>query len=143
MGCICQKQHGIEEDSQTYVEFGKYIGERNCCGQRNGKGQYYYDNGDMYDGFWKRNKKHGFGCYTFFDGRVLEGFFEDDKYIGELAPSVVDEDEDDPLPSSAGSRRGKEPIIRRAPDNDNREERRKQHQKKIEELKKKYGVRET
>ena len=34
----------------------------------------------------------------------LEGFFEDDKYIGELAPSVVDEDEDDPLPSSAGSR---------------------------------------
>ena len=70
MGCICQKQHNDEEGTGDYVAFGKYIGERNCCGQRNGKGQYYYDNGDMYDGFWKRNKKHGYGRYTFISGKM-------------------------------------------------------------------------
>lgn len=75
MGCICPKQQdrstssGMEDSGDNYVEFGKYIGERNCFGQKNGRGQYYYDNGDMYDGAWKRNKKHGYGIYTFLDGR--------------------------------------------------------------------------
>ena len=75
MGCICPRQRdqsssgGMEDSRDDYVEFGKYIGERNCLGQKNGRGQYYYDNGDTYDGAWKRNKKHGYGIYTFLDGR--------------------------------------------------------------------------
>lgn len=71
MGCICPKPKVEGGTSVDYVEFGKYIGERNCCGQRNGHGQYYYDNGDMYDGTWKRNRKHGYGKYTFCNGKML------------------------------------------------------------------------
>ena len=68
MGCICQKESSREDDSNGYIEFGRYIGEKNCCGQKNGRGQYYYENGDMYDGMWRRNNKHGFGIYTYVDG---------------------------------------------------------------------------
>ena len=71
MGCIFQKQQKDEGGNEgSYFEFNNYIGEKNCCGQRNGKGQYYYDNGDMYDGFWKRNKKHGYGRYTYLNGKM-------------------------------------------------------------------------
>ena len=70
MGCICNKTHNEDDDHGVdYVALGQYIGEKNCCGQRHGKGQYYYDNGDSYDGTWKRNMKHGYGTYTYADGR--------------------------------------------------------------------------
>lgn len=71
MGCICPRGNTEESGGTSdYVEFGKYIGERNCFGQRNGKGQYFYDNGDMYDGMWKRNCKHGYGKYTYCSGEM-------------------------------------------------------------------------
>ena len=74
MGCICNKQLEEEGRGADYVECTKYVGEKNCFGQRNGKGQYYYDNGDTYDGFWRRNKKHGYGKYKFKNGRVYAVF---------------------------------------------------------------------
>ena len=32
--------------------------------ERSGDGTYYYINGDVYEGQWKYNKKHGKGVYT-------------------------------------------------------------------------------
>ena len=75
MGCNCQKQRPTSGDD--CVKLGQYIGEKNCFGQRNGRGQYYYLNGDIYDGAWKRNEKYGYGIYIFADGRrfVTSSYF--------------------------------------------------------------------
>ncbi|XP_065062132.1 radial spoke head 1 homolog [Rhopilema esculentum] len=142
MGCICPKQEKKTEGEDDYIEFGKYIGERNCLGQRHGRGQYYYDTGDTYDGMWKRNKKHGYGKYTFSNGEVTEGIFENDKYVGELAPPEVSYDDNEPLAQSEVSRPMEEPMVRPSSRGD-AEVRRQSRQKKLDEMKKKYGVRKT
>ena len=38
--------------------------------------------GRMYDGFFKNDKRHGFGTYTFADGRVYSGFWKKGKMHG-------------------------------------------------------------
>ena len=50
---------------------------------KEGTGQYYYLNGDTYDGEWKRDKKHGHGTYMFFNkGNKYEGSWREDKMNG-------------------------------------------------------------
>jgi hypothetical protein len=46
---------------------------------KHGKGQFYFENGDKYDGEWENNTKHGHGIYTFGKGK-----WEGDKYEGML-----------------------------------------------------------
>ena len=42
-------------------------------GVRNGKGVYYYENGDKYEGDWKNNLKDGEGILYFKKGDLYKG----------------------------------------------------------------------
>ena len=38
-----------------------------------GKGVFYYNNGDKYDGCYRDDKRHGKGAFTLADGTKYEG----------------------------------------------------------------------
>ena len=63
--------NNIKKEEIKYKD-GKYIGQV-LNGLREGKGIYYYNNGDKYEGFWKNNKKDGKGIYYYNDGNRYEG----------------------------------------------------------------------
>jgi len=59
-----------------------YYGER-IDDMKEGPGQYYYLNGDVYDGEWKNDKKHGIGTQTFKEkGDKYEGMWRENKMDG-------------------------------------------------------------
>jgi hypothetical protein len=61
----------------------KYIGEfKNNA--PNGKGKYIHARGDRYIGEFNTWKRNGMGIYYFYDGRVEEGVWENDKFISQL-----------------------------------------------------------
>ena len=41
-----------------------------------------HEDGDVYEGYWKDDKAHGFGKYTHNDGAVYIGFWNEDKQEG-------------------------------------------------------------
>ena len=51
---------------------GKYIGEFNN-GKREGKGTYYFNDGERYEGDWKNNKQEGKGIYYYKNGNKYDG----------------------------------------------------------------------
>ncbi|XP_035514034.1 radial spoke head 10 homolog B isoform X2 [Morone saxatilis] len=61
-------------DGSQYSQSNQYTGEF-VQGQRHGQGAFYYAGGEIYEGEWKNNKKHGK------DGRVFEGEFVDDRMM--------------------------------------------------------------
>ena len=71
MGCLISwiRGNSDEEEDDDYATLCKYDGEKNCFGQKHGTGQYYYKNGDFYDGQWRWNMKHGYGVYIFSSGK--------------------------------------------------------------------------
>ena len=73
------KKNGISKD---YYENGslKYEGEFSDD-EYNGKGKFYYPNGDYYIGQFEKGKKHGFGIDYYKNGKKkYEGKFEEDEY---------------------------------------------------------------
>jgi len=44
----------------------------------NGYGVFHLENGDIYNGMFKRGKRHGKGIYTFADGDIYDGEWEKD-----------------------------------------------------------------
>ena len=52
-----------------------------CHGYRQGVGQFLYANGSDYNGGWSENKKHGWAVFTYEDGHLFEGQFENDRYV--------------------------------------------------------------
>ncbi len=66
--CPCMKKQ--EDDFDIIPEKGEYHGSRDITGARNGFGIYRFENGDIYEGEWKKDKKHGFGEYRFGDGKM-------------------------------------------------------------------------
>jgi len=40
-----------------------------------------YADGDRYEGEWKDEKKHGYGKYTYADGRTKEGMWFEGKEV--------------------------------------------------------------
>ena len=62
-----EKKDGVTEDRVVYVD--KYDVSADEIGEQKGEGGYYYQNGDRYDGDWKNGLKHGYGIYTFADGK--------------------------------------------------------------------------
>jgi len=58
MGLKCGKGTYLYKDCNS-----KYSGdwERNL---RNGYGKFFFDNGDVFEGFWKDGREHGEGCLT-------------------------------------------------------------------------------
>ena len=61
-----KKDKIIEDD---FVEIDKFSGGTDEFGERKGEGVYCYQNGDIYDGDWKKGKKHGYGIYTYAYGK--------------------------------------------------------------------------
>jgi hypothetical protein len=69
----------------------KYEGEIKICDVQgslnkkkiiNGLGIYTFHNGDVYEGYFKDDKRHGKGRVTFHSGALYEGYFKDDKKHG-------------------------------------------------------------
>ena len=60
---------------------GRYFGELRG-GKKEGKGVYYYNNGDRYEGNWKGGVREGKGIYYYTNGESYEGDFKDDKFNG-------------------------------------------------------------
>ena len=48
-------------------------------GLANGRGRLVHADGDIYDGHWKDDKAHGKGQYTHTDGAEYDGFWFEDK----------------------------------------------------------------
>lgn len=65
-----------------YEIIHQYDGDKFLC-YRHGEGTYHYSNGDRYKGQWKWNKMHGHGVYTHLSGDIKQGYFFEDKYIGQ------------------------------------------------------------
>ena len=51
-------------------------------GKKHGQGTYYFSGGDKYVGEWKDGKKHGQGAYFFSEGDRFEGNWEYDEVHG-------------------------------------------------------------
>lgn len=51
-----------------------------------------YENGDFYEGDisgdWEHLKKNGIGVFKSVDGRVSDGYFEDDKFYGAVKVGI-------------------------------------------------------
>lgn len=52
-------------------------------GKRNGKGTYFYKNGDRYEGDWRENEKHGLGTMIYEKDGEYFGRFENGRRHGE------------------------------------------------------------
>ena len=68
----------------TYASGDKYVGEWKDD-KWHGQGTFYsladdQYNGDKYVGEWKNDEKHGQGTYTYNDGTVDEGIWENDQF---------------------------------------------------------------
>lgn len=48
----------------------------------NNFGQYTFSDGKFYEGFYKKDKKHGWGCYTWSDGKKYLGWWTEGKQDG-------------------------------------------------------------
>ena len=66
-----RKDKIIEDD---FVDVEKFSGRHDEFGERKGEGAYFFANGDIYDGDWKKGKKHGYGMYTYLDGTRYDKF---------------------------------------------------------------------
>ena len=60
-----------------------YEGERNALGQMHGQGTYRFASGDVYEGQYENDKKHGQGKITSASGAVLQqGRWERGAFVG-------------------------------------------------------------
>lgn len=68
----------MREGKGTYYNYKtkeKYEGDFKN-GKAEGKGIFYYNNGDIYEGEFKNWMKEGYGIYYYKDGSRYEGFFK-------------------------------------------------------------------
>lgn len=71
------------EIATRYIEMpsGKYAGDA-ALGTITGKGSFYFDTGEIYEGSWKDNEMSGNGKFTYTTG-VYEGDFSNSKRNGQ------------------------------------------------------------
>jgi hypothetical protein len=62
--------------------FNKHLMGQMKDGNFNGKGTYYYANGNKYTGDWINDKMSGHGVFTWTDGDRYEGQYKDGKKNG-------------------------------------------------------------
>ena len=78
---------GLEElnlnagDQEVQYDNGRYVGQI-VNGIKEGKGTYYWNDGDRYEGEWKKDKKEGKGTYFWEDGDKYKGDWKNDKKNG-------------------------------------------------------------
>ena len=77
---LTNKKKPKQKDIEKY-NYGKYIGEMKD-GEREGKGMYFFKDGDVYDGEWKNGDMHGKGIYYYVNGEVYEGEWKNGKMEG-------------------------------------------------------------
>ena len=53
---------------------------------RHGKGRYKWEDESGYEGEWFKDKMHGYGVYVNSEGEIVEGFFEEDNFVGKEEP---------------------------------------------------------
>ena len=70
----------INKEELKYND-GRYIGEV-VNGKKEGKGIYYYNDGDRYEGDWKNDIREGKGIYYYNDGERYEGDWKNGKKEG-------------------------------------------------------------
>lgn len=66
--CPCLKK--TEDEYEIIPEQGEYHGNTDFAGAKDGFGIYRFRNGDIYEGQWKKDKKHGNGEYRFKSGKM-------------------------------------------------------------------------
>ena len=79
-----QEKIDDKNDQEIKYEDGRYIGQV-INGLKEGKGIYYYNNGDKFDGEWKNDKKFKGALYfnrEHFKGDKYKGDFLNDKFGG-------------------------------------------------------------
>ena len=59
-----------------------YVGQLNADGQATGEGVLHYEWGGVYEGSFLDNKRHGLGIWTWADGTVVIGWFEENNSMG-------------------------------------------------------------
>lgn len=61
-------------------------------GLPDGKGKYFYKNGDFFHGYWKKGQRHGKGKFKYTsDGEknTLFGYWKNDEYVGDTDPDIT------------------------------------------------------
>ncbi len=83
-----EKYEGLWKDGKkngtgtyTWLDGRKYTGEWKDD-LRNGKGEYTWPTGDRYVGEFKDGKMNGHGVYTYANGKIVEGIWQNDTYMG-------------------------------------------------------------
>ena len=74
-----------EKGGNNIVKFktgDEYKGQLKDKNIYDGKGEYYYSNGDKYIGEYKNNKKEGLGIYYYKEGDKYEGEYKNDQMDG-------------------------------------------------------------
>ena len=69
-----RKAFSCSYEETTTIKAGLYTGEfHEKSGEREGRGIYEFENGQMYEGEWKHDRFHGEGQYTLRDGANFSG----------------------------------------------------------------------
>jgi hypothetical protein len=81
MDFIKNQLNKIEINDDKVVEY--YIGERNCDGNKHGRGVFTWENGSVFDGGWLNDVQHGDNCiYKFPNGETISGSWVNGKIDG-------------------------------------------------------------
>mmetsp|Transcript_168819 Transcript_168819/g.542585 ORF Transcript_168819/g.542585 Transcript_168819/m.542585 type:complete len:135 (+) Transcript_168819:129-533(+) len=67
----------------TKFASGTYKGELDEISERHGKGTFFYNTGDRYEGQWVHGVKQGSGSYYYATGDVYKGDFHHDRMHGQ------------------------------------------------------------
>ncbi len=74
-------QIDVRSISVIYFAKGKYLGEA-INGKRNGYGTMYYENGNVYEGFWKDDVINGFGVMLWKSQNKYVGEWKNEQFDG-------------------------------------------------------------
>lgn len=75
-----RKKDRITEDCFVYVD--KFDVSVDEGGEREVERAYFYQNGDRYVGDWKNGRRHGYGNYTYANGKRVKGWFYKGFFLG-------------------------------------------------------------
>jgi hypothetical protein len=88
-GCIDENNRVTGYGNYFYPNGDRYEGYF-FEGLKNGDGKYSWKSGDIYEGNFVNDMFHGFGKYYFSDGQIYEGHWHDDKRHGEAVETYPD-----------------------------------------------------
>jgi hypothetical protein len=87
-----ERDRAASELFASCSEPASYDGERSASGDREGFGRQKYEHGDVYEGEWTADKKHGRGTYTFREGGSYEGAWVDGRQEGRGEHTLANDD---------------------------------------------------